>query len=633
MPKTLPVLLVLLSALPVWGADALGRGYTSRACGFDMNRNGTWSEAADCNVCDGSTTDVDGDGQDEDLIYVCGSGTCAGATGNDTTGTGSAAAPYLTISKALSVTNGTGEEDIICLGGTFTNETITMQAGVGDGSTTGFYTVAASGNQVRSFEYPEEPFMIVGWDQDNDGSYPPFDTDDSAVLDGSGISSGTHWVSNSVNYTELAHLKFQNFNEDRQQNTVDNFVFQNGAGGWRYYHDIEVSEAFRNSCKDDANRMIGWGVPTHAAFENIKCTDCGGYQVRDGSTNTAPAYGPWRLQNLEFHGWPRSTSDSACTTGTSYHSTTLLKTWGYGSNQVEILDGYFDGISVNFTGTIATSGSHNGLVIAQCSDDFDIINNYIEDVGNAMYITGSDTSFCASGRLTADIEFNRNEAYLTRADLANFPYCMYILDNQDNAVNASSDIRFFNNICHSNGVDDWSNGVRIDSDVGTDWTEVEFAIVGNTFSIGGPCIFQANGALTYKPDNITFRSNICDTTNTRVVDLKYTPTGLDFDDNVYPSGTIQFHLSGTNYDTLAAWQAIGAAYDPNSSQCDPTYVDAGNGDYHLTEGDTCAKGQSAAFSVYTSVDFDGDARPQDGTWDIGFDEETSGPTTNKCCSG
>ncbi len=32
--------------------------------------------------------------------------------------------------------------------------------------------------------------MLVGWDADNDGQYPPYDTDDTAVLDGN-VSGNT----------------------------------------------------------------------------------------------------------------------------------------------------------------------------------------------------------------------------------------------------------------------------------------------------------------------------------------------------------------------------------------------------------------------------------------------------------
>ncbi len=61
MRKT--ILFILLVIYPILLGTLYGqtRGYTARACGLDMNRNGIIGEAADCNVCDGTTTDVDGD--------------------------------------------------------------------------------------------------------------------------------------------------------------------------------------------------------------------------------------------------------------------------------------------------------------------------------------------------------------------------------------------------------------------------------------------------------------------------------------------------------------------------------------------------------------------------------------------
>ncbi|MEO1366524.1 MAG: hypothetical protein AAFX50_05070, partial [Acidobacteriota bacterium] len=47
-----------------------GFGYQPRACGFDLDDDGVIGEPEDCRVCDGATSDPDGDGVDEDLVYV-----------------------------------------------------------------------------------------------------------------------------------------------------------------------------------------------------------------------------------------------------------------------------------------------------------------------------------------------------------------------------------------------------------------------------------------------------------------------------------------------------------------------------------------------------------------------------------
>ena len=75
-----------------WGRDV---GYRSRACGFDMNRNGVIGEPADARVGDGRTEDPDGDGTAEDLIYVDAQG------GSDAAGDGSATRPFRSLQRAL----------------------------------------------------------------------------------------------------------------------------------------------------------------------------------------------------------------------------------------------------------------------------------------------------------------------------------------------------------------------------------------------------------------------------------------------------------------------------------------------------------------------------------------------------
>lgn len=76
------------------------KGYHPRPCGFDMNRNGILGEAADQLLGDGKTADPDGDGVDEDLLYV------DSERGNDETGNGSSRKPFRTIQKALDTADG-----------------------------------------------------------------------------------------------------------------------------------------------------------------------------------------------------------------------------------------------------------------------------------------------------------------------------------------------------------------------------------------------------------------------------------------------------------------------------------------------------------------------------------------------
>jgi len=110
----LVALLVWQSAPSSVEAAAPQRGYTSRACGFDLDDDGIIGERDDdCRIGDGETLDPDGDGVDEDIFYV----SCQ--TGSDTSGTGSALNPFKTISHAYTQLDGPGDgaEDIIAFRG------------------------------------------------------------------------------------------------------------------------------------------------------------------------------------------------------------------------------------------------------------------------------------------------------------------------------------------------------------------------------------------------------------------------------------------------------------------------------------------------------------------------------------
>src|SRR5688500_8654988 len=103
--------LVLVLMVPL--AEAQTRGYQSRPCGFDLNFNGVVGEPADCNVCDGVTTDVDGNGVADDLRYVdCGGGTDSGGC--------TAGAPCRTVPFAQNALGAPGSNQIqaICVRGT-----------------------------------------------------------------------------------------------------------------------------------------------------------------------------------------------------------------------------------------------------------------------------------------------------------------------------------------------------------------------------------------------------------------------------------------------------------------------------------------------------------------------------------
>ena len=248
-------------------AEAQQRGYISRKCGFDMDDDFIYGEPADCNVCDGVTTNVDNDAATEQQVYV----DCQ--DGNDASGDGSPGTPYKTIQKAMTIAAGHADdstESIICAKGTCSstygsaidNQDI-LESGAVDG--VWYKEKAPSGSEEYAFRYPKNPFMVVGWDTDNDGCYPPFD-DGSTAAQAAGCGAAQPkplvfdacpttgcsttvaaklkgWTPNTAkNYVELAHFTMQNYGSWTQSGTVGaGFINFNSASGSRtgaYYHDI-----------------------------------------------------------------------------------------------------------------------------------------------------------------------------------------------------------------------------------------------------------------------------------------------------------------------------------------------------------------------------------------------------------
>lgn len=79
------------------------------------------------------------------------------------------------------------------------------------------------------------------------------------------------------------------------------------------------------------------------------------------------------------------------------------------------------------------------------------------------------------------------------------------------------------------------------------------------------------------------------------------------------------YQSSVYYSTLAGWQALG--YDANSVQGDPQFIDAANGDLHIsTTLSTPVEGKGVALAGF-STDFDGNTRHSTRP-DVGADEGT-----------
>ncbi len=608
------------------------RGYVSRPCGFDMNRNGIIGEPADCDVCDGETTDPDRDGVEEDLIYV------DAEWGNDFEGDGSPWNPYKTIQFAWNVADGPrdGAEDIICFRGFSQEELITP----GTSGLPGTYTVARSGSQARDWKLPVDPTMLVGWDEDNDGMYPPYDPDDTAVLDGSG-DGGTRGLSTVFklhpgnDYLEIAHLYIQDYG--RFSPGVDSGFIRYGPrrGGvdYTYFHDLELYSVNRerpaDGGKDFAINIFNSGLHW-ANFSNLLFEDNGGWFTRGSGPDTGPDEGPLRFQNITRK--VRSCDFSVC--GARAAGYPGFKIWGYIS-RIEILDSVWDTNVVYWEPN--PDGGHGGRVIVagQCTQDWTIRNNEFIDPSIALRIQAASGGYCANefSRPVDKVVFDRN---IVRNSYGGWNFGNYGIDIQarrigegegDAAGEVLGDVEITNNFLVTTKVP-WEACVLASAGNYAASPPGRIVIANNT-CIGEirrwAAISIGNMASAADPpfmqQNFVLKNNIVAGLGDGQVNvqLDYEPENLVSDFNVFDAGG-GFRWQEEEAVEFASWQE-SSGVDQSSRECDPAFEDEAGGDYHLSRTDACAQGRGQNLAELTTVDVDGEPRPPaPAAWDAGADQ-------------
>ena len=406
-------------------------GYRPRACGFDLDDDGRIGEPDDdCRVCDGRTTDPDGDGIAEDLIYI----DCQG--GADTADCGSPDRPCRTIAHAWTErADGVedGAEDILCFRGRCSPQRLTPAVG----GLPGHRVREAAGSQARAFDYPIDPTMLIGWDSDGDRAYPPFDADDVAILDGAGDRSPTGGLDRAFVLTsanarlEMAHFAVRDYGRFSAEER-SGFVSFHERGGLRgdhlYFHDLEL-HGINQDQPTQGFRIVfdfftGGTAFHHLAFENLDLRDISGFMVRGSGPYAPPSDaaggddGPYRWQHLSVTAHGCDHSDPTCRAGGG-SAFVGWKLWGYLSG-VEILDSIFDAN----VGAWEPKPNGNGgalLVYAtQCTRDWTVRGNRVLDFKVGFRAEGGDGPYCGRGgrqepRRTGEIVIDRNHFWNTYA--------------------------------------------------------------------------------------------------------------------------------------------------------------------------------------------------------------------------
>ena len=337
------------------GLQAQERGYIARSCGFDLNKNGIVGEAADCNVCDGSGTT----GADE--IYVsCAYDAGLHAAGADTAddpGTpqdescGSPTSPCLTIDFAFSTIadgpNAGNGHDIVCFRNTCKEENLSPKYS-GEGP---HHTRPVDPNVPNSegnpWQYPTKPTMLVGWDVDDDGVYPPHDFSGSphdsnsqhhsAVLMPPDppcpndpnqectaapilnkpygpryhqkINERTFFIDNELSFLEFAHFTVRDYGRHTltyNSGFLDLNYHPNGNlaqndSNHLYFHDIELHDLNRDSnynSRTSALNTFNWRA-NHVNFDNMLFTNNGHWFARGGLDSTT-SRGPFGWKNISL---------------------------------------------------------------------------------------------------------------------------------------------------------------------------------------------------------------------------------------------------------------------------------------------------------------------------------------------
>ena len=651
------LLLVLFGlATAAWGAPE--RGYQARACGLDMNRNGIVGEPAgadpllepgDCNVCDGGpnhpthqatgTPDPDGDGVSEDMIYV------DAQNGSDTTGTGSALNPYRTISHAWSVADGisNGVEDIVCFRGTSNESSLTPPQNYRGLEET--FVRPATGSETRDWLLPAQPTMLIGWDHDDDGCYPPFDngtrcapTADSAILNGNfSTSIRAFHLDRFVSYFEAAHFSANDYGRLVPATNSGFIKFAPvSEHEYLYFHDIETNRINADRSHDsDIISIDLFTTNLHwVNFNNMLFQNNGGWFVRgvphQGELGETDA-GPLRWQNITRV--IRADDGGAATS---------FKPWGYITGG-EIIDSVWDLNTDAWTPLSGTGFATITFVLVQCLQDWVVRNNEVIDFWTAVRINGSSDGACDEGlaRPTTDIVIDGNVFRNTYPDW-DFGHIGILVkgENQgdtegDAPGEVVGDVTISNNFLSSVGGNTWE--ACIGSNPGNDAAPVpgEIQILSNT-CVGPMRRDEGAGILigsnpdgapqlrNFMQQNYVVKNNIVNelNNNDHNMVLGYIPSGLDTDFNVYDgAGRYARWVGGvlTGTGSLSNWGNIVSG-EGNSMVCEPSFKNLAGGDFHLAAADTCARDRGQNLGAPMNHDIDGSARPASGAWDAGADE-------------
>ena len=493
-----------------------------------------------------NTVDPDGDGIEEDLIYVdCDSGSNFAYCGKP------GFKPCRTIGYAwdnIADGPGDGAEDIVCFTGTCNPDAFRLPEAYN--GVPGYWTKPKTGSESRDWQFPDNPAMLVGWDTDNDGEYPPFDSDDTSVLDGMGIETAfklnTH-VGNS--YFEMAHFLVRDYGTHTPDVDGGHFVVmfevaKNSTHG--HLHDLSLQRINKGARLKNPNITFPWFASSKSAYIaliNIESLEEGSYTVRGNASLTGESIaGPWRFQNMTVtaHGCNKAACGSrAWKTG--------WKLWGW-VDGIEILDSLLDANVSKWSPSTV-----NGIVINGHTRDWDIVNNELIDWSVAIKADGKlPEQYTFAKRYTDDIVLSHNLIRNSRWD----QNISILVDGSGGNDEAVKDLWILNNILTSSLKPKAFVHINQGNTEGPNVTNIR--IFNNTMfgkTLDG--IKVADPGTPFRFQRLHIKNNIFAglPAGSKNIKLDYALDYLKSDHNAFDASAI-FVLAGMELSSIPDWRAI-----------------------------------------------------------------------------
>lgn len=636
------------------------KGYQPRANALDLDRDGQLGELggipgqSDDLIPGGTPTDlefagmirdIDGDGIDEDLIYV------DAERGNDTSGTGTPAHPYRTLRHALAqcdganATEGNGE-DIVIFHGTFyaveldeafRRIDIQDRLIIPHGGEPGAYKLS----EDHSTEVPSDPFRLIGWDYDNDGIYPPMDQDDTAILHGNGYR-GERAISNqggAHSFWELAHFTIEEFAGDPHPQSGESAPTQTRGGihlgrsgvgsiSHIYIHDIEMRNILNNwetpfipggAEGHGITFFSGASTLHHITIDNLFVNGFAGFFGRGAPGQGPLPSGPYRFENMTLKNLRSSQRPGT----TSQAIATGFKIWNW-TRDVTLKNCLFDGQP-----DLWHDYGHyhpTGWLIRPGMQDVNIVGNEFYDMHTATGAVGDLTTPLGGPQDNVLIDGNRFIVTFKQWTVTAQPHAktsFYLNRGDDNTLKTTGNFRIVNNMFYLDGgrnmVALWLDGGNA---VGPQKGRI--VIAGNTFYGPGTANTSAYairtiGSRAYRYEDYVIKNNVFlnwgpdagGGSGGKHIFFGDQPNRVLSDGNVFAPES-GFGWGDRRQATLSDWQQetgqdlqshIGVPMLHNLSPEHPQDIDL-----HVSPNDTILSGNGVNISDWTPTDFDGHAR-------------------------